>query len=140
MKISSASSHPDTFPHRVPTHCSWCRNRERQQRFRQRQKAKIETLESQVVKLTAQAKALNAEKEDLGGRALKYQDLLQGRDRALAGMTAQIAQLRCSGPPSRPLIPESQQLTLTYCNPSLVLNGAQVSAFSVFIQAKSRIY
>ena len=54
-----------------------CRNRERQQRFRQRQKAKIESLESQVVKLTAQTKALAAEKEDLGGRALKFQDLLQ---------------------------------------------------------------
>ncbi len=48
-------------------------------------------------------------------------------NRALASMTAQLAQLRAGGAASVPVIPESQQLTLTYCSPSLVLNGAQVS-------------
>ena len=56
------------------------------------------------------------------------QPSLQGRDRALAGMTAQIAQMRCGSAAPGPHINESQQLTLTYCSPPLVLNGAQVQA------------
>jgi hypothetical protein len=82
---------------------------------------------------------LAAEKEDLGGRALKYQDLLQTRDRALASMTSQIAQLRCSGSHPGPIILESQQLTLTYCSPSLVLNGAQVGTFTLPLQLLPKV-
>ena len=86
--------------------------------------AKIETLENQVTKLTAQARALAAEKEDLNGRAAKLTDLLQARDRALVTLTTQLSQIRCSGggePASSP------QLTLTYCNPPLVLTTLQVA-------------
>lgn len=86
--------------------------------------AKIETLESQVVKLTAQTRLLTAEKEDLGGRAAKLSDLLQSRDRALVSMNSQIGQMR-------PLAAlgasaDAPQLTLTYCNPPLVLTTSQV--------------
>lgn len=86
--------------------------------------AKIETLEQQVSKLTAQARALSAEKEDLSGRAAKLADLLQSRDRALINVTSQLSQLRCSGTTEPP---ENVQLTLTYCSPPLVLNKTQAS-------------
>lgn len=87
--------------------------------------AKIESLESQVIKLTAQTRTLSAEKEDLGGRAAKLSDLLQSRDRSLVGMTSQLGQVRKgSGPQGLP--PDTPQLTLTYCSPPLILTNSQV--------------
>ena len=90
--------------------------------------AKIETLENQVTKLTAQTRSLAADKEDLSGRAAKLSDLLQARDRALVNLTSQVSNLRCSGSADSS---DSLQLTLTYCNPPLVLSSAQVSLTSL---------
>ena len=94
--------------------------------------AKIETLESQVVKLTAQTRSLTAEKEDLGGRAAKLGDLLQARDRALVSMTSQLGQMRTGGGGAQGVLPpDTPQLTLTYCSPPLVLTNSQVSIGTV---------
>ncbi len=91
------------------------------------------------MKLTAQTRSLTAEKEDFGGRAAKLSDLLQARDRALVGMTSQLNQLRSGGGGAQGAPPDTQQLTLTYCNPPLVLTTSQViSTLLSFLSAARR--
>ena len=110
---------------RMPIKVINCRNRERQQRFRQRQKAKIESLETQVSKLTTHNKSISAEKSDLSTRVLGLSEALQEKERMVTMMTNQMAGMQCN-PLGTGIQSDLPQLTMSYTSPPLALNNAQV--------------